>query len=70
MTAQQTAIAGLEEIYDTLALAIDAAPQHKGELLLAKVALLLAHEIQDPQRVIDLIAQAASDLPPPATQAA
>ncbi|BDD91596.1 DUF2783 domain-containing protein [Pandoraea sp. XJJ-1] len=59
MTAQQTAIAGLEEIYDTLALAIDAAPDDKRELLLAKVVLLLAHEIDDPQRVIDCIQQAA-----------
>ncbi|MDR3400725.1 MAG: DUF2783 domain-containing protein [Pandoraea sp.] len=58
MTAPQTAIAGLEEIYDTLALAIDAAPEDKRELLLAKVALLLAHEIRNPQRVIDLIHQA------------
>ncbi|VVD66843.1 hypothetical protein [Pandoraea terrigena] len=59
MTAQQTATAGLEEIYDTLALAIDAAPEDQRELLLAKVVLLLAHEIPDSQRVIDLIHQAA-----------
>ena len=59
MTAQPIANAGLEEIYDTLALAIDAAPNDTRELLLAKVALLLAHEIQNPQRVIDLIRQAA-----------
>lgn len=59
MTAQQTAIAGLEDIYDTLALAIDAAPQDKRELLLAKIVLLLANELRDPQRVIDLIHQAA-----------
>ncbi|WP_374619202.1 hypothetical protein [Pandoraea sp.] len=59
MTAQLIANAGLEEIYDTLALAIDAAPSDTRELLLAKVALLLAHEIQNPQRVIDLIRQAA-----------
>ncbi|VVD74272.1 DUF2783 domain-containing protein [Pandoraea anhela] len=58
MTAQQTAIAGLEAIYDTLALAIDAAPPAKRELLLAKVVLLLANEIHDPQRVISLIHQA------------
>ncbi|VVD88188.1 DUF2783 domain-containing protein [Pandoraea soli] len=59
MTAQQTANAGLEEIYDALALAIDAAQEDKRELLLAKVVLLLAHEIREPQRVIDLIRQAA-----------
>ena len=63
MTAQQTAIAGLEDIYDTLALAIDAAPQDKRELLLAKVVLLLANDLRDPQRVIDLIAQAAGSTP-------
>ncbi|VVD68498.1 hypothetical protein PIN31009_00481 [Pandoraea iniqua] len=59
MTAQPTAIAGLEEIYDTLALAIDAAPADRRELLLAKLALLLANEISDPQRVIELIGEAA-----------
>ncbi|WP_353192451.1 DUF2783 domain-containing protein [Pandoraea pnomenusa] len=58
MTAQQTAIAGLEEIYDALALAIDAVPDDKRELLLAKIALLLANEIADPSRVLSLIAQA------------
>ncbi len=63
MTAQQTAIAGLEDIYDTLALAIDAAPQDKRELLLAKIVLLLANDLRDPQRVIDLIAQAAGSTP-------
>ncbi|VVE86555.1 DUF2783 domain-containing protein [Pandoraea bronchicola] len=69
MTTPQTAIAGLEEIYDTLALAIDAAPQDGRELLLAKVALLLAHEIRDPQRVIDLIGRAASSAQNAAAQA-
>lgn len=59
MTNAQTAIAGLEDIYDTLALAVDDVPKDKRELLLAKIALLLAHEIGDPQRVIDLIGQAA-----------
>lgn len=53
------AVAGLEEIYDTLALAIDTAQPDRRELLLAKIALLLANEIDDPQRVIDLIGQAA-----------
>ena len=69
MTTEQTVIAGLEEIYDTLALAIDAAPEDKHELLLAKVALLLAHEIRDPQRVIDLIGRAASSMQNALTQA-
>ncbi|VVE07958.1 hypothetical protein PPN31114_02485 [Pandoraea pneumonica] len=59
MTAPLTAIAGLEEIYDTLALAIDATPEDQRELLLAKLALLLANEIDDPQRVIALIGEAA-----------
>jgi len=59
MTAPLTAIAGLEEIYDTLALAIDATPEDRRELLLAKLALLLANEIDDPQRVIALIGEAA-----------
>ncbi|ALS60037.1 hypothetical protein [Pandoraea norimbergensis] len=59
MTAQPTTIAGLEEIYDTLALAIDAAPEDRRELLLAKLALLLANDVGDPQRVIELIGEAA-----------
>ncbi|MBN4667706.1 DUF2783 domain-containing protein [Pandoraea nosoerga] len=63
MTNAQTAIAGLEEIYDALALAIDDAPADERELRLAKVALLLAHEIDDPQRVIDLIGQASRRQP-------
>ncbi|AJE98525.1 hypothetical protein [Pandoraea apista] len=69
MTTAQTAVAGLEEIYDTLALAIDAAQEDKRELLLTKVALLLAHEIRDPQRVIDLIGRAASGAQNALTQA-
>lgn len=59
MTAPLTAIAGLEEIYDALALAIDATPEDRRELLLAKLALLLANEIDDPHRVIALIGEAA-----------
>ncbi|AJP56082.1 hypothetical protein UC34_01900 [Pandoraea vervacti] len=59
MTAHQTAIAGLEDIYDTLALAIDAAPEDKRELLLAKIVLLLANDVGDPKRVIERIQQAA-----------
>lgn len=60
MTTQQTAITGLEDIYDTLALAIDAVPEDKRELLLAKVVLLLAEDVRDPKRVIERIQQAAA----------
>ncbi|VVD84471.1 hypothetical protein PMO31116_01265 [Pandoraea morbifera] len=59
MTTPHTDIAGLEAIYDALALAIDDAPDDERERLLAKVALLLANEIQDAPRVLHLIEQAA-----------
>jgi hypothetical protein len=54
--------AELEATYDTLAEAIDAAGTEKSELMLAKLALLLAQELGDAERVAALIGAALSDL--------
>jgi len=53
MTATTTAtirglpIAGLEDVYDALAEAIDQAGEEKSELFLVKLALLNAHALGD-----------------------
>lgn len=39
---------GLEQVYDALAMAIDAAGPEKTELFLVKLALLNAHALADP----------------------
>jgi hypothetical protein len=51
----------LETLYDTLAITVDKAGA-KSELLLAKLALLLAHEINNPERVAALCEAALADL--------
>jgi hypothetical protein len=55
-------IAGLEQVYDALANAIDAAGPEKTELFLVKLALLQANVIGDPQRVQAHIEAALKDL--------
>ncbi len=55
-------LSGLEHVYDTLAEAIDRVPEGRGELFLTKLALLLSHELGDPQRVGELIEAALLDL--------
>lgn len=52
----------VEAVYDALAQTLDAAGPQKSELFLAKLALLLAHEVGDVARVRTLIAQAAANL--------
>ena len=52
----------LEQVYDLLAKAIDAAPTHKTELLLVKLALLLAQDLGDRERFADLTQVALRDL--------
>jgi hypothetical protein len=52
----------LESTYDRLAQAIDNAPAGCSELMLAKLALLLAHEVGDAARVAALIDHALADL--------
>ena len=48
----------LEDFYTALALAIDDVGSDKETLLLSKLALLLAHELNQPQRAIALIEEA------------
>jgi hypothetical protein len=56
------ALPDLEATYDRLAEAVDAAGPGKRELLLAKLALLLAEELGDADRVAVLIGEALRDL--------
>jgi hypothetical protein len=52
----------LEFTYDLLAEAIDNAPAGTSELMLTKLALLLANELGDPVRLQALIRSALADL--------
>lgn len=54
--------ADLEATYDRLAEAIDAAGADRSELMLVKLALLLAQDLGDADRVAALIAEAQTDL--------
>ena len=51
----------LERVYEALAEALDAAPPDTRELLLAKLALLMAREL-DADHVIELITSAKANL--------
>lgn len=55
-------VPGLEDVYDALAVAIDAAGPAKAELFLVKLALLSADAIADPARFRDLVRIALQDL--------
>ena len=55
-------IAGLEQVYDALANAIDQAGSDKSELFLVKLALLNAKALGDPQKFEAQIAAALQDL--------
>ena len=55
-------IAGLEQVYDALASAIDQAGPDKSELFLVKLALLNAKALGDPQKFEAQIATALQDL--------
>lgn len=54
----------LESTYDLLAEAIDNAPAGTSELMLTKLALLLANELGDPARIQALVRSALADLQP------
>lgn len=54
-------LSDLEQVYDDLASAVDRAGEHS-ERFLAKLALLLAHELADAQRVAAHIDAALRDL--------
>jgi hypothetical protein len=55
-------LSGLEAVYDTLAEALDRAPPDKTELLLVKLALLLAQDLGDAARFGALVDSALQDL--------
>lgn len=52
----------LEQTYDALAEAIDAAPEGKRELFLAKLAFTLANLVGDTARITEAIEAAGRDL--------
>lgn len=52
----------LEDVYAALADGIDAAGEENEAMFLSKVALLLANEIGDPDRVLELIAAAQKNM--------
>lgn len=52
----------LERVYDLIAAAVDRAGPERESLLLAKLALLLAHEIGDYAAVAEAVAAAERDL--------
>lgn len=52
----------LEQTYDALAEAIDAAPEDKRELFLAKLAFTLANLVGDTARITEAIEAAGRDL--------
>ena len=61
-TKTETARATIEDVYGSLADAIDAAGPSKEALFLSKVALLLANALQDHDRSLALIIEANRDL--------
>lgn len=56
-------MADLEDIYEALALVVDRVGPERTSLVLAKAALSLAHELDDPARAIALIE--AASIPDP-----
>ena len=55
-------LSGLEAVYDCLAETLDQAPPEKAELLLVKLALLLAQDLGDADRFAALAQAALQDL--------
>lgn len=55
-------IAGLEQVYDCLASAIDKAGPEKSELFLVKLALLQANALADPAQFESQVNAALQDL--------
>ena len=56
---------GLEAVWSEIAVAIDGVPRDRRELFLAKLALALARELDDPRTVTAAIELAARALSPP-----
>lgn len=61
-TASTLDIAGLETVYDTLAVAIDEAGEAKSELFLTKLALLQAQALGDADAFRQQVQAALKDL--------
>lgn len=59
---QTLTIPGLEQVYDALATAIDAAGPEKSELFLVKLALMNAHAMGDPGQFQRHVEAALRDL--------
>ncbi len=62
MTAPALPIAGLEQVYDRLATALDQAGPEKSELFLVKLALLNANALADASLFESHVAAALKDL--------
>ena len=62
MLPKRLSTAGLEEVYDRLAEALDALPAEKRVLFLAKLSLALANLLGDPQAFAAALAAARRDL--------
>jgi hypothetical protein len=62
MNTQTLPLHGLEQVYDSLALAIDKAGPDKSELFLVKLALLNANALADAERFELHVAAALKDL--------
>lgn len=53
---------GLEEVYEALADGIDSAGTEKEAMFLAKVCLMLADALGDPDRVLRVIAESQTNM--------
>jgi hypothetical protein len=62
MSQNTLTIPGLEQVYDALATAIDAAGPEKTELFLVKLALMNAQALGDPEQFQRHLAAALRDL--------
>ena len=61
-SSKQLPIAGLEQVYDRLASAIDQAGPERSELFLVKLALLQANALGDPGQFETQVSAALQDL--------
>jgi len=64
LASDQARARAMEDVFLALNSAIDALPPEQESLLLAKVALLLAHELDDAPRAIRAIEAARRDMTP------
>lgn len=62
MLPKRLSTAGLEEVYDRLAETLDALPEERRLLFLAKLSLALANLVEDPAEIMAALAAAAREL--------